>query len=193
MKLTELAEYIVEVLNNNLSEWKPTNQVVSARATLDWVGEIRQEGLKVLIVPQLNQYQVSGSRKVVRQFVKTPFITLLVGYTFPANQNTQDVASWEDVKTIIDTREAAEELILTHDFSPQGVAVQDPESEPVDELELGVRNFNAVTSFPFEDIRCGTSQESSSLQISSSQSTNSPETKASIRRQVLSGQKLGRH
>lgn len=193
MRLTALVEYIVDLLNDQAASWKPTDYAVIARPSLDWVSEIGQKGFKVLVVPELVQYGVEGQRRKVLSHEQLLFVSILVGHTFEGVAiGTQDVAPWDSIKSIIDARQAIEECIINNDYSSQKVAVAEVEGQPVEELELKDRNFNATTSFGFEAIKCESSAESSSSQITSRPDTESPETRAYIRRAALSARRLGR-
>lgn len=193
MKLTDIAELVAGQLNETKDLWKPDTWVVKAVPCIDWVVSLGEDGPKVLVVPELNQYLLQGERKVVTRLQKQAIITIHVGYTFTHDElHYSDVAPWETTKLVIDAREAIEEVVATTNYSPQRIACEEIESQPVLEEELNKRNFNASTSFYFEDIQCGSRHELESSLMSSNANTTSPEMRASLRRAALSEKRLGR-
>lgn len=194
MLLTDLAVNIAERLNKNKSIWNKLPLVVDAEVCIDWVSEVCQDGYKVLVVPELNQY--ASDETTTREHVKVlnvnKYISILVGYTFSSLPTNDTVASWKEMKYIVDTRELLEMFLIKGDYTDLGLNISEIESQPINEQELDRRNFNAVTSIAFNDVLCNSIQEYSFTSGHSIDSIESPETRASIRRAALSERKLGR-
>ena len=194
MLLTELTDLIVEQLNDKQSLWKPPGLVVKAIPTIDWVGAIYETGFKVLVVPELIQYNIGedNTREKVKTLSKIKYISVLVGKTFTSKTDINQAATWDETKDISDARERIEDLLVTTNYFPQKLTLVEVESQPIDEQELDRRNFNAVTSFGFENIECGLNQELPSTVQSLSQEQTGLLDIASVRRQHLSRRRLGR-
>lgn len=194
MLLTELAENVQQRLNANKVEWAPTNKSIKADVCIDWVTASCSPGLKVLVVPELNQYLTneSNSREWVKNLQITKYLSIIVAYTFETQSYNDTIAPWNEIKFILDVREKIELFLISQSYNDIKLLITDIESQPVNEQELDRRNFNAITSFGFDQQLCNTQQESNSMVLSSNSDSMSPEERASMRRAVLSAQRLGR-
>lgn len=194
MLLTELTELIVSILNDTRNIWKPANNVVTAVPVIDWVQTLYNPGLKVLVVPELNQYIIdeSNTREKVKVLSQVKYVSVLIGFTFTDPTLNNTAATWAQTKMISDTREHIENIITTTDYSTQKIALVEVEAQPIEEQELNRRNFNAVTSFGFENLQCGYNHELTSTTGGLRTRQLKPQDTALVRQQALSQRKLGR-
>lgn len=168
MLLTELAEAIVTLLNSSPESWCGDEVGIEARVTLDWAGCLSKTSLQVLVVPEMNQYNVeaAGHRKTFVNMPVLKFVSIMVGKGFTSLPTTDDVAPWTETKPLVDIRERITQFIIANPI--EGAALQDIEEMPVDELELNHRNFLAMNQLGYEIIQCGSGPDLSSLSIGSS-------------------------
>lgn len=163
MLLTELAETIAELLNSSPESWCGDETGIEARVTLDWAGCLRKTALQVLVVPEMNQYQTeaAGHRKHFVNIGTLKFISIMVGKGFNSLPTSDDVAPWEETKSLLDIRERVTQFVIANPI--EGASLQDIEEMPVDELELNHRNFLAMNQLGYEIIQCGSGPDLSSL------------------------------
>lgn len=194
MLLTALAENIRDRINSNKELWTPDDLSRKAEACIDFVTPVSQPGFKLLVVPEMNTYLAdeTNSRQKVVTLDVTKFITIIVGYTFESQTYQDTVATWEEASFILDVREKIELFLLTQCYQDINLLITDVDPQQINEQELDRRNFNAITSFGFNDQPCGLTQESLSMLPLSNTNTESAERRASMRRAVLSERKQGR-
>ena len=190
MLLTEIAEAIVELLNSSPGSWTTESGIV-AKVTLDWSTCLKSTDLQVLVVPEMGQYnmEASGHRKVYINTNKLKFVSIMVGKGFDSLPTDDDVAPWSDCKEMMDVRERITQFMIANPI--EGIALQDIEEIPVDELELNHRNFLAMNQLGYEVIECGSGPGLLSSSIASVEESTRELRLASIKQRLSSGKKLG--
>jgi hypothetical protein len=188
MYLDELVDAVVELLNSSQESWVGDFEV-EAQPTLDWATCLTKTELQVLVVPDINGYNLEQSlgRRNYIQLNTTKNIMVMVGKGFELLSESDDVAPWEESKVLIRLRESIAKFLIAN--SPiEKMKLISVEDVPIDELEMDHRNFIAVVQLAYEDLTCGSPQE---LQ-SSSQALDAQSGKAKVRaylRQQLSSAK----
>jgi hypothetical protein len=155
MLITDLALSIQESLNSTPESWD-LELGLEAVVAIDWVVVLNQSGIKVILSPELNQYNIEaspgrGGRKI--NINVTKYVHLIIGKNFESLADTNDIAPWDELKQLLDIRELIELFMIRN--QPLGVQLTSVEAQPVDEQQLDYRNFNTITSFGYEASECG--------------------------------------
>ncbi len=162
MLLTTLAEEVTAFLNNDVSIWTP--ETITVKTELDPYLCLLSE-LGVYIVPGFIQLNIaaSGTRPRSRpppQSNRSLFFNLIVSEVFDDLPTGDGVANWGEAKAIVDTRQRAEERLMQFkSSSSSSLTLVSVEPQPIDEAELEVRNFIAMTTFGYEETVCITEHE----------------------------------
>jgi len=154
MLLTKIAQELTDTLNSSPEKWC-SESGVKARLTLDWATCLKADILQVLIVPDFVQFNLEQSqgRREWQQLNTIKYISVIVGRKFKMLPTSNDVAPWEECKSLVDTRERVVQFALANPV--YGYKVTEIEEQPIDEMELNNRNFVAVSALGYGVEQCG--------------------------------------
>lgn len=160
-RLTDMAEAIATSLNSapagtwsNHTVGSDSSDYVEAKTVLDPVHMFEKEQKGLYIVPVVAQYsrQASLGRQKIISLAKQPFIAICLSTRVQEPDFTGlDIASWEEVKKVLDLREEVDEYILKQDW---GITIGEITTEPPQEIPLQRRWILSVTEIEFEGFRC---------------------------------------
>jgi len=189
MLLSEIVERLVVIINDNKSLISTTD--FTAIETLDYETCLQKEDLQVLVVPDNNSYTFDeklGRRRILSHGVSKN-ISIMIGKSFVELAENDDVAPWSESKDIINTREKISQLIIKEGI--EGMTLAAMEEIPPEELELGRRNYVAITQVSYEAQQCGSGPDLQSLLTVSEEGSGRASLRASIRQQVSSAKRQG--
>lgn len=151
-ELTTIAELMAAHLNSSPENWGG-DAGIEVKTELDPLLCMLPE-LGVYIVPVTNNYSFQGShtRGSAKQIYVVSFCSLIVSKVFEDLPTGVGVTSWEEAKQIVDIRQQAE-LFLMKLHIP-GLTLEEIESSDMEEVQMDVRNFAAITNFGYGQTIC---------------------------------------
>lgn len=163
MKTTHLAEAIVARLNSSPGEtWSDLtignlpSDFLHATNALDPINAFEQEAPGLYVIPVGATYNRTKSqgRSGIVSLAKTPSVIVLLAVPFNDKETDpegKDVASWDEVKRLINLREEIDEFLSLENWE---VPIREINSEPNQELPMKQRWFVSITEFEFEANIC---------------------------------------
>lgn len=160
-QLATLADAIVTALHSAPSgTWSDytvgigEDDFVKAIPSLDPVTVFESTKKALFVSPVTMTYNrgASQGRQKIITLQRSPVIALCLWYRFTTPDSTGvDVASWVDVKKVLNLREEIDLFVLKKDW---GWNIGDITAEPAQEIPLKARGFLSVTEIEFDGMTC---------------------------------------
>jgi hypothetical protein len=191
MYLDDLVDAVVELLNSSQENWAGGFEV-EAEATLDWATCLEKNALQVLVVPDINTYNLEASpgRRNYIQLNTQKNIMVMVGKGFNLLSESDDVAPWDETRVLIRLRETIGKFLIANPI--ENLRLLSIEEIPIDELELDHRNFVGVIQASYQDLTCGSPQELQSSSVLSEDQSGKAKVRAYLRQQLSSAKRQDR-
>jgi len=161
MKTSDLAEDIKDYLNGLPPETWSGHKVglevtdyVHAENALDPIlsFEVQRRGLYVIPVMSLYDRSTSQGRQKVVKLNKSPVIVICLSIPFlEVDPQGYDVASWENIKLLLNLREEIDEAIARYEWS---TPIKTITVEQAQEIPMKQRWFLSITEFEFDSFTC---------------------------------------
>ena len=147
--LAELCEEILLVLNTN-STLFPGWGIDIALDPMDLFEERKKN---IWVVPVMLQYSLNESStrgKKILSVWSQPIVTVCMSCSYTTFK-VNDVATWQEAKTLLNLRETIDKLMFGTEFSQQ---ITDVISEPPQEILQEQKWFLSITEFTFGGMKC---------------------------------------
>jgi len=188
MYLDELVDAVVELLDSSQEIWAGDLEVVP-EAAVDWATCLLKQQLQVLVVPDVNAYNLEQSpgRRTPIQLNTSKNIMVMIGKGFELLSESDDVAPWTESKVLIRLRESIAKFLIANQI--ENLKLISIEEVPIDELEMDHRNFIAVIQVAYQDLTCGSPQGLQSSSVALEGQSGKAKLRAYLRQQVSSAKR----